>query len=394
MRPLHRQIARILFVLAPALFTCSGCTYVQLRKSTVNHSTTLSDIYTQQVLNNLAMFVQNPHALPFFAFPNQGTTQIQDMGSIGGPGYTASNFVTSDFGLNASRQTTENWVLVPVSEPAKLALMRCAYRQAIASTIGKDWNALASCPDCKKLEEEFNGPRREANGTAGSSVNRPCLVSESWFVWGCDEHTKHLRKNHCQLIGSYCGIYVLVPPEGREMLTRLTLAILDYAVNDAKQFEKRTKEVEVYLDANGAYTTSDKCARKISATIPIDQPSTALKVLDEGIVWLEFQRKGFNRTDADDLIATARKGWFVQEDLDKPSFWETKAAENATTDPHLKSLAQFIREHKVLPQNAPTDELLTGPASFHAQGGGRCGSSELREASMRRHRHQTVNCES
>ena len=48
---------------------------------------TLSDIYTQQVLNNLAMFIRNPDALPFFAFPNQGTTQIQDTGNIGNLGY-------------------------------------------------------------------------------------------------------------------------------------------------------------------------------------------------------------------------------------------------------------------------------------------------------------------
>jgi hypothetical protein len=44
---------------------CVGCTSVQLRHSTVAHSTTLKDIYTQQVMNNLAMFLQNPDALPF-----------------------------------------------------------------------------------------------------------------------------------------------------------------------------------------------------------------------------------------------------------------------------------------------------------------------------------------
>ena len=87
---------------------------------------TLADIYTQQVMNNLAMFIENPYAIPFFAFPNQGTTQIADAGSVGGPGYTGTNFVTGPFGLSGSRQATENWVLNPISDPAKLALMRCA----------------------------------------------------------------------------------------------------------------------------------------------------------------------------------------------------------------------------------------------------------------------------
>jgi hypothetical protein len=368
-----RHIARILSALALAVLASPGCTHVQLRKSTVVHSTTLSDIYTQQVLNNLAMFVRNPHALPFFAFPNQGTTQIQDVGSIGGPGYNSNSFMTSQFSLNASRQTTENWVLVPVSDPARLALMRCAYRQAIATTVGTDWNALGVCPDCKALDREFYGPRSEASGRTGSNVARSCLDSAPWFVWGCEKHTHHLRNNPCQLIGSYCGVYVCVPPEGREMLTRLTLAILDYAVNDAKQFEKRTKQVEVYLDKDGGYTTSDECVRKITATIPIDQPSTALRVLDDGTVWYEFQQQGFHKQDADNLIAAARKKGYVQEDLDKLAFWQAKSPESLTDDPHLRSLARFVKEHNVLPQNAPSDELLTGPATFQRKGAASAG---------------------
>ena len=120
---------------------------------------TLGDIYTKQVLNNLAMFIQNPDALPFFGFPNQGTTQIQDTGTIGGPGYSGGHFMTSPFDLNASQATTENWVLVPVTDPAKLATVRCAYRQAIASCIGMNLNDIAGCPDCRGAAKTSTAPR-------------------------------------------------------------------------------------------------------------------------------------------------------------------------------------------------------------------------------------------
>ncbi len=167
---------RIVVALIMLVLTAPGCTYVQLRKSTVNQSTTLSDIYTQQVLNNLAMFVQNPDALPFFAFPNQGTTQIQDQGTIGGPGYSSGRFASSAFGLNASRQATENWVLVPVSDPAKLSLMRCAYQQAIASCVGSDRGAITACSDCQELRKQFYGPRGSATGRPGSTRTLPALT--------------------------------------------------------------------------------------------------------------------------------------------------------------------------------------------------------------------------
>ena len=53
-------------------YMAAGCTHTQLRWNTVQQSRTLTDIYEQQVLNNLAMFVYDPNSLPFFSFPNAG----------------------------------------------------------------------------------------------------------------------------------------------------------------------------------------------------------------------------------------------------------------------------------------------------------------------------------
>ena len=64
------------------------------------------------------------------------------------------------------------------------------------------------------------------------------------------------------------------------MLTRLTLTILDYAVNDPAQFAKRTKQVQIYLDENGKPAKQADSTTTITATIPIDRPSRHVVALD------------------------------------------------------------------------------------------------------------------
>ena len=181
--------------------------------------------------------------------------------------------MSDPFSLNASRQVSENWVLEPIRDPAKLALMRCAYRQAIAACIGQNLNEGTKCPDCRALREDFYGTRGIAKGDSHKHPDQPCLDSPCWLVWGCKKHASFPKNSPCHLIGSYCNTYVCVPPEGRNMLTRLTLTILDYAVNDPTQFAKRTKQVQIYLDENGKPVKQSDSTTMITATIPIDRPS-------------------------------------------------------------------------------------------------------------------------
>ena len=64
------RIRRLALGLAvAAALAGTGCTHVQLRKNTVNQADTLSEIYQQQVLDNLAMFVYDYYSLPHFAIP-------------------------------------------------------------------------------------------------------------------------------------------------------------------------------------------------------------------------------------------------------------------------------------------------------------------------------------
>jgi hypothetical protein len=345
---------------------CLGCTSAQLRQSTVAHSTTLADIYTQEVVNNLAMFVHNPDALPFFAFPTQGTTAIQDTGNVGNPGYTSQNFVTSPFTLNASRQATENWVLTPISDPAKLALMRCAYRQAVSSCLGIDLVTGSTCPACGNLRRDFYGPADPEAANQRANEELPCLNSPCWFCYGPKSEIP--KTCDCPYVGCYCGTYVWIPPQGREMLTRLTLTILDYAVNDPRQFDKRTKEVELYLKRDGSINYSGTDGVKITATIPIDVPNSSIAVLDRADDYREFFKR-FKKETAERIILKARTLQPMYDQLSpeqQAEFWATQDVSKWPAE--YQDAITFLKEHKIAPTQIPYESVLRGRAVYQRKG--------------------------
>lgn len=396
----------LLGLLVVAQCTCIGCTSTQLRRSTVAHSTTLADIYTQQVVNNLAMFVQNPSALPFFAFPNQGTTSIQDTGNVGNLGYVTEHFQSSPFTLAASRQATENWVLVPVSDPAKLGLMRCAYQQVLASCGLHGPVSLNDCPNCRRLRRDFYGPTDMEQRDPHFNENLPCLDSDCWFCWGCK---KDVPVDCCgPYVGCYCGLYLWVPPQGREMLTRLTLTILDYAVNDPVQFSKRTKEVELYLNQYGTIISEEqaktaKGVRKITATIPIDEPSDVLAALDQSPAYVDFLKE-FGKRTADEL---QRRGealggipsQFAGEggEAREHAFWRTYPVDRFVAGeeqvrpgawvkvpglqprPDLAEPLAFVQRHGILPRLVPSDDFLRKSGVFERKGAASAGLQALQQ---------------
>jgi hypothetical protein len=401
----QRHTSWTLLILAALSVWPTGCTAVQLRRSTVQQSTTLSDIYTQQVLNNVARFIHDPHALPFFAFPNQGTTAIQDSGSVGGPGTVAKNWLTVPFGFSANRQATENWVLVPVSDPGKLALMQCAYQQAIAPCIGADYHA-SICPDCNRLRSDFHGEDCARDG------DLPCLTS--FDCWLCCGKKGQVPKDCCTPYVGCCGdLYVWVPPAGREMLNRLTLTILEYAVNDPAQFSKRTKTVEIYLDAAGQPVKDSDSVKKITAEIPIDQPSQKVADMDnysefiqrfgDGMPeklkararitlrawweeqrdqaaenaekngadkrqWLRRQRVLEARLKGESAIETNISEHEYWEDWDNDQFDRFLRGLSGTERNEMRKAAEFVVSHKLIPGDIPTAaELLQGPALYKSK---------------------------
>jgi len=71
------RTAAITAVCAVVACNLSGCaTHRVLRKNTVAVNATLSDIYYEQVLNNVARFEANPDSMPSFALVSAGTVNI------------------------------------------------------------------------------------------------------------------------------------------------------------------------------------------------------------------------------------------------------------------------------------------------------------------------------
>jgi hypothetical protein len=250
-----------------------GCTHTQLRYNTVHQALTVSDIHQKQVLNNLAKFVHDPHALPDFAFVTAGASGVMDSGNLG---FDVLWFWNgggeNSIGGGAERAVDESWVLNPVADPRRLELMRCAFQRAVSACCQNAESV--SCPNCTKRFNEFYTGRPYASDVKGRAlldetgsvasivtppwedadsgiVNSECLHAPCWFHVGRKEH---LPANHdCIPWGHYCGVYVwVVPGHGTDELSKLTLAILDYAINQPPS--PPAKEVKVEYNVVGGVT--------------------------------------------------------------------------------------------------------------------------------------------
>ncbi|HUE16929.1 MAG TPA: hypothetical protein VMR25_22320 [Planctomycetaceae bacterium] len=263
-----------------AVMCFAGCTHTQLRKNTVRQSWTVGEIQQQQVLDNLAMFVCDHNALPSFSYPNQSGSNVTDVGSAGitsgwsqivqGP--RAGQFLFSALGLSltTNRTAQEGFTLQPVNDPRRLELMRCAYQRAVASCgCGPE---SQSCPDCQAIFNKFytGDPNGDITDHAHGIVTSECLKSPCWFHVGC----KKCVPKDCECVGHYCGTYVWVLPEGRDELTKLTLAILDYAINNAPV--GLTKQVVYYIDEYGVPTQQKLAVGQVTAVVAIDEQNASL----------------------------------------------------------------------------------------------------------------------
>lgn len=138
-------------IIASLLLTHIGCTHHQLRFNAVHHAGTVADVHTQQVLNNLAKFVHDEHALPHFSYPNQGLASVTDNAN-GGTDFDFNPY-SSGFNLGGSRQNQESYTMVPVNDPEKLELLRCLFQRAASGCLCS--SASTQCPDCDKRFNQF-----------------------------------------------------------------------------------------------------------------------------------------------------------------------------------------------------------------------------------------------
>jgi hypothetical protein len=208
---------RFLRFLLPAAMLLAGCQHISLRNHTERQARTLTELQYSQVLDNIALFTQNPNALPFFSVAGQGQTSNNYAPSpSGGLGWDLLNFNNgpplfffdkANVAMTGTFTANEGWNTLSVLNPDVLLLMRCVYQKVVG---------YSGCDcDCEKKVQAF-------------FAGQPCYLDAmrpGWYGVGrrCDVP-------RCAVyVGRYGHRYVWVTAEGVDPLTRLTLAILDLA---------------------------------------------------------------------------------------------------------------------------------------------------------------------
>ncbi len=324
-----RGLSLLATLIAVGLF--SGCTHRQLRWNTTHQAQTLTDIYEQQVLDNLAMFVRNPNSTPFFAFPNAGSADVTDSGSFGPETkWDATSLMEQTLGFSFGRDMNEGWVLQPVYDVRRLELMRCAYQIALANSGLR--TADDGCPNCDRLMRSFylgdhDAKYNEAEESEGDDLaswsaetgrtTPACFNSEPWICFGDKKAAP--KKSDCCKVGHYCGTYVWLGPCGQAELSKLTLVILDYAFSEQGQDASAlTKDVTWFFDENGLPAPRSEAAQEIRATLefhedtfpPVSLPPAAntRETDDEKNRRLkESERMLQRREDTEAIFSTPRK---------------------------------------------------------------------------------------
>lgn len=246
--------------LGVAMFLATGCTHTQLRYNAVHQGNSINEIFEKQVLNNLALFSVNPHAIPSFAVPDSGSTNVTDSGSIAGQESNAlfSKFLTPSIG----RENYGQWNLVPVHDSRRLALMQCAFQQSIGATDG-------NCNDCFELDRQFRGMSREEY-----VCNAPCSIQCGWV---CTSNSwSNVPKSCCRLYGYYCGTYAWVEPGQEAHFSNLVLRVIDYAMSDFHEEAQPTKLVTFYIDKYGKAAKREDAYGEVTAEIAQEDPAASI----------------------------------------------------------------------------------------------------------------------
>jgi hypothetical protein len=117
----------------------SGCANVQLKVSTLRSASTLTELQYQQVLDNLAMYCDDPTALPWHVNLQNGAVQIADAGSLGTIAQTdlSHAFTWSPY-FTGTRSIVTQWSTNPVTDDTTLRLLRLAYQIAISYRAERD----------------------------------------------------------------------------------------------------------------------------------------------------------------------------------------------------------------------------------------------------------------
>jgi hypothetical protein len=205
---------RAMFLISTVLLAASGCATTQLAFTASRQMGTLPDIYTDQVLENLARISSDTTVLPYFTLLNNGVPSTNDTGSItiGSLMFPAQSVVKQLHNqrggtlgpIGGQRVVGTNWTLSPINDPDRLGAMHDLYI----------WVLTGQAPDAKKMSK-----LRQYLGKDFT------LTSYGWFAHG----GKHdVPPGACRQFHHH-GTYYWIAPGNEAQFTDLTLNMLDIA---------------------------------------------------------------------------------------------------------------------------------------------------------------------
>ena len=242
-----------LWILPILLLLSTGCrTHLVLQDRTLETAGTIADLNFQQVLDNVARYSSHPATLPSIAVINNGSVVVSDQDNIGGAAtysptvaafQQAGGFPILSFFLSpsVSRNLTENWSMVPVTDINKIRRLRCAFQLLVC---GQQCN---ECENCLKTLDGFFPTDAE---------HLSCAIPQGWYCVGCEAD---VPDDAC-FVGSYHDTFVWVMPQNVEGLSRFTMTIMQLASSELDPPGKKTilKKYNAENELEGTEVTTEE----------------------------------------------------------------------------------------------------------------------------------------
>jgi hypothetical protein len=294
----RRYAMRILVSALLITVVSPGCTAVALKRATLSHAASSTDLRYKQAIENLAMSAADPDILPAYSSIYAGTTDVNDnvratSASVWArtaqkPFRFSSFFSTQTADFVGSRAVKSNWTLDPTVVPEKLRAMRAACRWVTIGpeNVGPDMKYLMAYRPAK-FEEPAPSPPEEAasynlrlkeypfeSGYYFDVADQLAGLPPGWLH--CENRQRDVPRDACFWAGCH-GKFVWVGPEGMASLSQFVLILQKIArVDFSSAYYPRTRTRKVkqnfqfveggktyfasatfYLDENGLLTSGD-----------------------------------------------------------------------------------------------------------------------------------------
>ncbi|HZZ29377.1 MAG TPA: hypothetical protein VFE46_15375 [Pirellulales bacterium] len=249
------------FIAALIALSC-GCQTAQIQRLSLNQADIVRDLQYQQVLDNLAMFQENPAAVPFCSLINNGVAQSDSLAQTNVPlTWNPFTLVSEAFMPMLQHKTSDSWTLEPVNSPYKLNAMRCVYQQATGFA-----PLTNQCPGCIDLLKDKQAP---------CACNQMLIPPPGWYAVG----KKHQVPHAAHYVGHHCDTYVWVLPGGEDSLARLAITIFDIALATPKATKGSvTLASDVYNSINESV---DRTMEQVNRTMERADGSNAKTLQDQ-----------------------------------------------------------------------------------------------------------------